>query len=528
MNRDNSNNSSSSAIYDTAMRGTNGRRYKNLECMSLETGVPCEELADSVMRNGYVKHRGVLYRPEQRPAPVIVRKRGTRTIGSIRCLGIFNTLPDTFSRDLLEKSLIANGYSTPVSNIITQWEMGGLITKNRRYGATMFYKTDKYASSSTRPAVAAPTAMTAEDVVGAVKAAADAACEAVYGEADTGYCGSDAAGDALEDVKIAVGAAEVEPSDVFQDDGEIGEGEDAEYAEFQNYKNAQSQQFMTFDIKPREETLGDFRYAVALFSDAHIEETVDPDTVAGLNQYDIEIAKQRIARYFQNLALCLNEDRVEMLIFASLGDTISGFIHEELAQCNGMTPLEATYLAQSLIYSGLKFIRENTCVEEIKFVGISGNHSRTTKRIQHANGAKLSYEWLMYKNIERQCSEEGLDIEFMIPNAEIAIVNAPDGKRLLFCHGYQIKGSGNGTVCGIYPSLNRLAMKWSKTFSQDRIYLGHFHSITSIPGAVVNGSIIGYNSFSLTNGFPYEVPSQYYAVYDTEIGELLERKIYCR
>ena len=300
-----------------------------------------------------------------------------------------------------------------------------------------------------------------------------------------------------------------------------------DYKDFLNAKKVSELPFERYEFKFNKRSSGT-RYAVALFSDAHIEETVKAASVMGLNEYNIKIARERIEKYFANLVSCLNTDKVEYLLFASLGDTISGFIHEELSQSNELTPLEATFEAQNLIYNGLKYICENTELKRIKFVGIVGNHSRVTKKIQHANGYKMSYEWLMYKNIEKQAEIEGLPIEFDIPESEMAIEDTSDGKRFLFIHGFQIKGSGNGTVCGIYPSLGRLSLKYGKVYKQDKIYLGHFHSCISIPNAVVNGSIIGYNSFALTNGFAYEEPAQMYELYDTNIGQLLTRQIYCK
>ena len=299
-----------------------------------------------------------------------------------------------------------------------------------------------------------------------------------------------------------------------------------EYENFKALQNATELPFEKYDFKFHSHEDG-VRYAVALFSDAHIEETVEPASVLGKNEYNVSIAETRIKNYFNNLAICINKDHVEELIFASLGDSISGYIHDELAQTNGLTPSEATIKAQSLIYGGLKFLCDNTKLNSIKFIGIVGNHSRTTKKIQHSNGYKLSFEWIMYQNIKNMCEITGLPIEFNIPESEMAVVDMPDGKRFVFVHGYQIKSGGNGTVCGIYPALNRLAMKWDRTFNQDKIYLGHFHSCVSIPNAVVNGSIIGFNSFALSNGFAYEEPAQMYEVYDTERGLLLTRKIYC-
>ena len=303
--------------------------------------------------------------------------------------------------------------------------------------------------------------------------------------------------------------------------------DEEDYENFKKMKDVESLPFEKFEFKLKKKIEGS-KYAIALFSDAHIEETVTASSVLGKNEYNIDIAKQRIEHYFTNLASCINTDGVERLIFASLGDTISGYIHDELSQTNGLSPLEATLLAQNLIYSGLCFLCDNTKLKQIQFIGIVGNHSRTTKKMQHANGYKLSYEWLMYKNIEQQCKASKLPIDFNIPDSELAILDTDDGRRFIFCHGFQIRGGGTGTVCGIYPALNRLSLKWNNTFDQDRIFLGHFHCCTSITNAAVNGSIIGYNTFAMTNGFAYEEPCQYYVVYDTEIGELLERKIYCK
>lgn len=300
-----------------------------------------------------------------------------------------------------------------------------------------------------------------------------------------------------------------------------------DYKDFLNAKKVSELPFEKYEFKFNKQKTG-VRYAVALFSDAHIEETVKSASVMGLNEYNVKIARERIEKYFANLVSCLNTDKVEYLLFASLGDTISGFIHEELSQTNELTPLEATFEAQNLIYNGLKYICDNTELKRIKFVGIVGNHSRVTNKIQHSNGYKMSYEWLMYKNIQKQAELEGLPIEFDIPESEMAIEDTSDGKRFLFIHGFQIKGSGNGTVCGIYPSLGRLSLKYGKVYKQDKIYLGHFHSCISIPNAVVNGSIIGYNSYALTNGFAYEEPAQMYELYDTNIGQLLTRQIYCK
>jgi hypothetical protein len=305
---------------------------------------------------------------------------------------------------------------------------------------------------------------------------------------------------------------------------------DKEYQEFLKAKEASQVPFQVYKFKPVTNKKG-YRYAVALFSDAHIEETVIPESVNFLNEYNIGIAEKRIETYFVNLATCLARDEADELIFASLGDTISGYIHQELEQTNQLTPLEATLKAQSLIYSGLKYLCENENLpklKKIRFIGIVGNHSRVSKKIQHNNGYKMSYEWMMYQNIKKECEITNLPIDFYIPESELAVVKTVDDKTFIFAHGYQIKSSGTGTICGIYPALNRLCLKYSKVFNQDMLFIGHFHSSVNTPNAVVNGSIISYNTFALTNGFEYERPQQQYICYDSMLdGQLLSRQIYC-
>lgn len=305
--------------------------------------------------------------------------------------------------------------------------------------------------------------------------------------------------------------------------------DEKEYQEFLKAKEIEQQPFQVYKFKPFSTKKG-HRYAIALFSDAHIEETVIPDSVNFLNEYNINIAEKRIETYFMNLAACLAQDDVNELIFASLGDTISGYIHQELEQTNQLSPLEATLKAQSLIYSGLKYLSENEKLpklKKIRFIGIVGNHSRVSKKIQHNNGYKMSYEWMMYQNIKKQCELTHLPVEFYIPESELAIINTVDDRVFIFAHGFQIKG-GTGNICGIYPALNRLCLKYSKVFKQDRLFIGHFHSTVNTPNAVVNGSIIGYNAFAMSHGLDRERAKQMYIVYDTELNEeLLSRSIYC-
>ena len=268
------------------------------------------------------------------------------------------------------------------------------------------------------------------------------------------------------------------------------------------------------------------RYCIALFSDVHLEQTIEKESVLGKNEYNIEIAKKRVKNYFNNLALCVNDDRVETVILACLGDIINGVIHEEYLVSNGLMPMDSIILGQSLIYSGIKFLIDNTKAKKILFIGVVGNHSRTTKKIWSNGAYKMSYEYLMYKNIETLCKTENLPVEFIIPNADKAVIDMEDGNRFLFEHGDAIRSTGQG-VCGIYPALGRYRLKIRETIGQTKLFIGHYHQCTQMKGVTVNGSIIGQDNYALRNGFAPERPAQMYEVFDSSIGLLNTRQIYC-
>lgn len=302
----------------------------------------------------------------------------------------------------------------------------------------------------------------------------------------------------------------------------------AEYEEFKEYKKikeSSSQEFEKFDFSQDGPPEG-CRYAVALLSDIHLGEDVSEDSTLGLNVYDPDICTERVRTFFQRLVNAINEDGISEVFIGCLGDLIDGFLRESAMQENRLTPIESTLKVQSLLFSGLEYVCNNTSLEKLHFIGITGNHGRTTQRLQ-SNNVRVSYEYLIYQNVKGQCEAAGLPIDFCIPDSELAVVTFPDGKRAIFCHGWQIKSQGTGTVCGIYPALNRLSMKWQRVFQQDYLFLGHFHSVISIPHVAVNGSIVGYNAFSMSNGFSFERPAQLYLLYGEGQGLVLTRTIYC-
>lgn len=134
--------------------------------------------------------------------------------------------------------------------------------------------------------------------------------------------------------------------------------------------------------------------AVIVASDWHYEELVKSANLNGLNQYNLEIADQRIEKFFQNalrlLNICKHDVEIHNIVFALLGDFISGNIHEENLETAQLRPAEAAFTVQRKLMSGIKFFLENTDCNLVIPCSV-GNHcvSRDTE-ILTSNGFKLA------------------------------------------------------------------------------------------------------------------------------------------
>lgn len=260
-------------------------------------------------------------------------------------------------------------------------------------------------------------------------------------------------------------------------------------------------------------------------SDWHVEETVKASTVLGKNEFNLEIAEKRVVNFFANSVYMIRKKPVDNLVIGLLGDFIGGFIHEELMQTNGLTPMEGIAFVKKLIISGLKYMHDELPeLKKIVVVGICGNHTRTTRKMQFANGFAMNHEYFMYKDIEQTLALMGLTkFEYVIPESEFAYLDIY-GKKILFCHGHQFRSAGG--VGGVYPPMLRWFGKMNQTIKIDKAVIGHYHQSIWTKEVCVNGSIKGYDAFALGNGLAFEEPKQTYFILNEKRGFIFYTNIF--
>ncbi|TXH17784.1 MAG: hypothetical protein E6R03_03315 [Hyphomicrobiaceae bacterium] len=268
--------------------------------------------------------------------------------------------------------------------------------------------------------------------------------------------------------------------------------------------------------------------AGAVLSDWHVGEVVDPTTVNDLNTFNIKIAEQRINRIFQRIVFFIETYRdvaaINELVLALLGDFITGYIHEELLESSDLSPTEAVIFLREHICSGIEFLLKEAGVKRITVPTAFGNHGRTTPRKKISTGYKNSYEWMLYKLLERDFRSNPR-VEFQVSNS-IHCWTEVQGYKIRSHHGDSILYQGG--VGGLTIPVNKAIAQWNKS---QRAYLdlfGHYHQfLPHWSNWICNSSLIGYNAWALFIKAEFQPPSQTFFVIDREHGLVECKPIFC-
>lgn len=237
---------------------------------------------------------------------------------------------------------------------------------------------------------------------------------------------------------------------------------------------------------------------ILTLSDFHVDEVVEADSICGLNEYSLDIARQRVATLCKGAVgiteMLKRESKIDTMVVNLLGDFMSGWIHEELQATNSMTPPEALLEVLNMLTGILQNILDSAVVKKIRVVCCVGNHARITKRTFFKLRVKTSYEWMMYNLMMQHFIARGEKrIEFQIPSGYFNWVKVLD--RDIRCHhGDNMRY--NGGIGGIHIPVKKAIAQWNKARTAWLDIFGHWHTLIWTEDYVINGSLIGYNAFA--------------------------------
>jgi hypothetical protein len=268
--------------------------------------------------------------------------------------------------------------------------------------------------------------------------------------------------------------------------------------------------------------------AVALLSDVHCEEIIEGHKVNYLNEHNPDISKKRVAKFFELLLKFIRVDRAETninnLVLWLGGDFFTNEAHDAPI---AFPPITAAMFAQDMLYSGLKFLRENEPNLSIHVIGSVGNHSRMQiqRPVNQASEQEHSLEWMMYHAL-RDRFHGDKKIVFQLDNSYHTYAKVYD-KTIRFNHGH-LGWRYNDGLGGIHgPLWKAISQKWDKQIKADLTCCGHYHTYTPASRArqyIVNGSTVGASAYGMQFGF--EDPIQAYFVVHDRYGIVGQRPLF--
>jgi hypothetical protein len=261
--------------------------------------------------------------------------------------------------------------------------------------------------------------------------------------------------------------------------------------------------------------------AFAIASDWHVEETVDGKTVNGLNEFNLDIARNRVRTFFQATVRLTEIQRagtkIDTLVLALLGDLMTGYIHEELRESNGLSPTETILWLQDEVASGLSLLEKHFA--RIVIPCSYGNHGRNTMKPRHATGAKNSYEWMLYHILKKQFPQ----FEWKISDGYHNYLEV-DKRMIRFHHGDGLKYQGG--IGGLTIPVEKAIASWNRGVTADLDVFGHWHQSQQNPKWISNASLIGHNSYAIAIKAGYEPPSQTFFLMDSKRGRTVTCPIF--
>jgi hypothetical protein len=263
---------------------------------------------------------------------------------------------------------------------------------------------------------------------------------------------------------------------------------------------------------------------ITIWSDFHYGEVIDPEQLNGVNKFNMEIATDRFHKLVDTtIDLCFHhmgraKTNYPGIVVCLGGDLIGGDIHEELANTNDRTPHQAVHDLTDLIGAGLEQMASK--FGRVFVPCVVGNHGRSSR----------NYDWSIYCSLERDFRRDKR-IQFLVPSSADAHFSV-FGHRFLLTHGDSLGVKGGDGIIGSIGPIMRGLLKLHASKAQigmdfDTALICHWHQYFTLPGLIVNGSLKGYDEFSmLALRAKYQRPTQALCFVHPEHGITAQWPIY--
>lgn len=242
---------------------------------------------------------------------------------------------------------------------------------------------------------------------------------------------------------------------------------------------------------------------VLLLGDQQIGESIRLEETNGINHYNFQVYQARLEHLEDRVVDILTDHQKapfsELVVF-SMGDNVSGVIHDELQKYGHQHIVDQVYLGAltvALFLYRLHLRLAPRGIKRIRVSCVSGNHGRLGKDKE----SKLYYKAFdyLFNSVVAQALAGVPTIEMHIPRCLFTVVDVAK-HRILQSHGHELPPSSLGIP--LY-SINRASagyqelLSWTDATRFDYWVMGHFHRPMELDNAIVNGTMAGIGEYGI-------------------------------
>ena len=233
---------------------------------------------------------------------------------------------------------------------------------------------------------------------------------------------------------------------------------------------------------------------VGLLSCLHFGEVVEYSQTMGAASYNSKIAAARVQQYVEAVINLVRQrhkgDNIKNLWLVSVGDLISGSIHQELEVTNEFPLGEQIVRCAYLLSMAVRDLAAH--FEKIHFIGVTGNHARFEKKPPFKNRYNNG-DYLIYHMMQGLLADQK-NVDFNIPKSPW-ITQEIEGHAFFFAHGDNIR-STNGFP---WNDVNKYTTSMTQVLTRQGLVtprywcFGQFHQI--------NMAQLSYGEYLFTASF---------------------------
>jgi hypothetical protein len=241
---------------------------------------------------------------------------------------------------------------------------------------------------------------------------------------------------------------------------------------------------------------------VALFSDWHLGEVVNPREIHHVNAYNVAIARARVHELVERVVHLaknyMGNQRFPGIVVPLLGDFVSGELHAELEATDELSVMQSIPVAVDLLEWSIRTLADE--FGRVHCPAVCGNHGRIFDKRPRAKGyVHRNADWLIYAFLEQRFQNDPrVTFQFGEANEEFFEVF---GIRFLAAHGDHLGVKGGDGIIGSLGPIMRGALKvgkYSRSMGRefDHLIIGHWHQPLWLPSVIVNGALKGFDEYA--------------------------------